>query len=69
MLHQTFPIIIAWLLSAPRTNASVCLAPASTQLASANNATASEAVTELFKSYLTRTDDIGIGDDTHRELG
>jgi hypothetical protein len=53
MLHLIVPIIITSLVAAPHTNAPVCLAPASTQFASTNNAAASDAVTELFKSYLT----------------
>src|SRR5438045_1177515 len=53
MLHLGFPVIIASLVVASRTNAPVCIAPASTQFVATNNANASDAVNELFKSYLT----------------
>jgi hypothetical protein len=55
MLRLAFPIMIASFAVAPHTNpnAPVCIAPASAQFVASNNATASEAVSELFKSYLT----------------
>jgi hypothetical protein len=53
MLRLVVAGLIVSLAATPRTNAPVCIAPPTAQFVAANNATASDAVSELFKSYLT----------------
>jgi len=53
MVHLSFTISLAALLAAPRSSATICLAPPSVQFAGSDPAQAIAAVTEMFKSYLT----------------
>src|SRR5262249_27602060 len=53
MVHLSYTISLAALLGAPRSNATICLAPPSVQFAGTDPAQALAAVTEMFKSYLT----------------
>lgn len=53
MLHLAVAVVIASSIGTPSANAPICVAPPSAQFASTDPTQASNAVNELFKSYLT----------------